>query len=1743
MTVSVTGPLLQSSSRWSCAAGDHLSDCAHLSDPASRVGWTDAGTVEGNRTMAMPRDVRAGTVDDGLAARTIRMFEFLRELQRLKTRVTRDLASYASVLWLAELPDAPEITTRLRDAEADVWLGIDRVERKTPPALPLALRPWVSPAELRNSSADRPALSPRSVRAVQVVDEDGRLVSITEELMLEDHSDVAGDFEEWLPDWQAWAVMDRRVVAVSTAYAQLYKIYQDSRALAECFEVLLSFGYLTTESGGRPVRRHLLTARVVVHLDLDSGRLTVLPAPDAPGPSLEQDMLDPEDTVSDEVRQTILEALETVDDPWGDDPEGVAGVLRLWVNGQSANATYSSAAAPHHPSRDSAPDVSFAPALILRERTRGSFIAACQEIVSLLREGAPVPSGVRSFVDVTDGAVPAAEQSRWSEHYEDSEIYFPKASNDDQRLIVERLAHSQSVVVQGPPGTGKTHTIANLVTDLLAHGQRVLITSTTTRALNVLRDQLPQEIRDLCVSVTNDPFRGQADLEHSVTTILSEADTWNPKAAKAESDRLRSVLAAARTQVARSLSELRSIREQETFVYAPELGDYQGTLQQIAARLANEEPTYGWIGVVATEQPPAGPGAWLTHLRLLRRATSEVRGQAGHVPAVAALPSPLAFAELAERREQAAHRASGRKLRTEDPRFVPLRTAGVSEQEALRSAVQDLERRRSEVQRRREAWMPGAVDDILAGRDRAWRARHGTTVQAIVAADDALSFVGPHAVTGLVDVDLPIAAAQAAAVRTHLESGKKFKGLLTTPKVVREAEPLLSRVRVDGCLCDSVERLRMVQAHIALEQFLQPVEADWGIEPRPGTSPAQRLGRLQDEANAITQLLVFAEAFAAVLSQTQALHVDLDPSQPDEVNALREALEGMEFQRLQQDIESTIAPAAGHLREVAFEATAVTSVAAGLEALNSWSPQMYGQAHADLSAADEANVLLAELAQSRLVVNPASAALADQLEATPADPSWDDRLRQLREAWWWSAWNVRIGQKTDPRAEIYWRSVLEESEREERRALQKLASNRGWAHCLERLTPHESTYLNMYALAVRKAGKGTGKYAARHQAEARASLRQAQTAVPAWIMPLHQVFETVPVDRPNLFDVVIVDEASQSGLEAVLLSWLAPRLVIVGDDKQVSPSNVGLDHESVYTLQDRYLAGLPTKSLFGPMNSFFDQAVARSRSRIMLREHFRCMPEIIGFSNEMSYNQKLIPLRQYGADRLPPLRSTFVNGAIVSGRRDIVNESEAQALVDQVAKCCADPAYDGRTMGVITLLGNAQDKLIMNRLVEVLGVREVEERRLRVGNAEAFQGDERHIIFISMVSSMQSTDGPARIGALSKESDQQRLNVAASRARDQVWLFHSVHPGDLSTKDLRRRYLQYVIKPPSEQDSLDFGEVSAGERHDAFDSLFEQRVFLAIRSRGFRVRPQVNVGRYRIDLVVEGGTRRLAVECDGDAFHGLNEHEDDATRQRDLERVGWIFWRVRGGAFYRDPGTALEPLWDLLGQLGIAPGADEDDELLVQVVQALPSPVTATAAHAVLDSALPDTVDEVSVAVAPKAPGSLIVPRPREDVRAAEHSKSPALRFCAGKMLLTSTARLRVLHEADAIRRWLAKPPDAAGVDARSLDVQRRKQERHAEDLQDRLAYLDRVLKQSIADVQHSGGQWVTPGCMVGLRFGDEPDVELAVVSSMDGGNAETTVSPFTELARALDGVDLGTTVRYETTSGPLAVTVVEIID
>ncbi len=116
------------------------------------------------------------------------------------------------------------------------------------------------------------------------------------------------------------------------------------------------------------------------------------------------------------------------------------------------------------------------------------------------------------------------------------QFYFPKAFNDEQVAIVDQLERPEieGVVVQGPPGTGKTHTIANIICHYLATGRRVLVTSKSEGALTVLRDQIPDGIRDLAISLLTSEREGLKQLEATVNILASKIASLDPKPTERE---------------------------------------------------------------------------------------------------------------------------------------------------------------------------------------------------------------------------------------------------------------------------------------------------------------------------------------------------------------------------------------------------------------------------------------------------------------------------------------------------------------------------------------------------------------------------------------------------------------------------------------------------------------------------------------------------------------------------------------------------------------------------------------------------------------------------------------------------------------------------------------------------------------------------------------------------------------------------------------------------------------------------------------------------------------------------------------------------------------------------------------------------------------------------------------------------------------------------------------------------------
>lgn len=171
---------------------------------------------------------------------------------------------------------------------------------------------------------------------------------------------------------------------------------------------------------------------------------------------------------------------------------------------------------------------------------------------------------------------------------------------------------------------------------------------------------------------------------------------------------------------------------------------------------------------------------------------------------------------------------------------------------------------------------------------------------------------------------------------------------------------------------------------------------------------------------------------------------------------------------------------------------------------------------------------------------------------------------------------------------------------------------------------------------------------------------------------------------------------------------------------------------------------------------------------------------------------------------------------------------------------------------------------------------------------------------------------------------EQRFNVAASRARDRMYLVRSVRLEELSNADIRRSLLGHYSKPME-------GNVEEQSLIDLCESGFEREVYAALFDRGYGVTPQVKAGSFRIDMVVEGGDdARLAIECDGDEFHGPDRWQADMGRQRVLERAGWVFWRCFASTWSLRKDDVLRELLTRLHAMGIEPlGAMERTPSLV----------------------------------------------------------------------------------------------------------------------------------------------------------------------------------------------------------------------
>lgn len=408
-----------------------------------------------------------------------------------------------------------------------------------------------------------------------------------------------------------------------------------------------------------------------------------------------------------------------------------------------------------------------------------------------------------------------------------------------------------------------------------------------------------------------------------------------------------------------------------------------------------------------------------------------------------------------------------------------------------------------------------------------------------------------------------------------------------------------------------------------------------------------------------------------------------------------------------------------------------------------------------------------------------------------------------------------------------------------------------------------------------------------HAVEALARARHAgpglaqavQAALPTvrgWACTALSAKQNFPL-QPGFFDLVVVDEANQCTLAALLpLAYRARRLAVLGDPGQLRPA-VTLDDirlESLAASCGFHRPALEQEGLDHGQGSAF-AACAQRAEVLLLDEHYRCHPAIARWLNEGFYGGALTVLTDVGA--FPPGRRGLswvdVEGEAKPGPAGgLVNEAEADALLDFLA----GQVDSGSSLGVVTPFA-AQAALIRRRADQRFP-RAVD---LLCGTPASFQGEERDVVACSAVLAPGASPRTARW----VEAQRHLLGVAAGRARRALVVFGHPAPG-IPTLESLRAAAQPVEPGP-------------GAGTEA-----ERRLAEALRARGLSPAWKPVVEGYELGLVLPG----LDVEVDevGEIDVQGRHRARAVARDRVLGGLGYPVLRLPAWRCLREPDAVAD---------------------------------------------------------------------------------------------------------------------------------------------------------------------------------------------------------------------------------------------
>lgn len=1406
------------------------------------------------------------------------LFEYLKEIYELKTRVVLDYKKFDSEIDIEDFKNIYENITDIHDFSNDIsgdeeYFTIKYISvEKAMPKIPSEIKDYVD------------------------VNENGISLNNDEDI----NTEIREKYNQYINEYKEAKKVNELIKKYNSIYEMFFELNRRKNEFEEKIEVILGKGlfvYKTKE--GYLIRRHIFEAPIKIDIKQENNTIYLRVDKESKA-NIEYNFLASFDfKIKD--RDSLLKLKNECEEQYlMKDKINFDELYKRYLNCASFKYEY----VKDTFYSDVEPEKSYIfnkDNIIVRKKQPTLWMEDLNDIVNKIDNNEFNPENILPYL-IVEKEDEKIKELLHSEDNAEALVLFPLASNEEQYKVVRQTNDSNLVLVQGPPGTGKSHTIANLISNYVSYGKKILVTSEKSKALEVIKDKLPIEIRDLSMTLLTDT-QNNNELSNSIQIVL---DKYKDKDYLYEyQNKIKNL--------EKRLSEITELKknnyDQIMQILLNNSHDYKEEVLSLVdvkldnyrlvdiAKYLNNNTKYNYIEDTNNYNNISFDKEMLLEINAiindLKKYKDFIVGREFDLPEQIDWESyELAIENI---------------KKIENNQIVDgLIKEGIDDRNLKNYDINMLSNTINNVIKLENLYDRKYITENCTYKPRM------TNLQAII--DDCnkskeffekteAELIGNN--IGLKSDDKINLSKALNIVYEALTNDGKIS-MLEKIKYKKEISELSNIVVNNKRLDENIteENLKLALSKIKYELKVEKIKNDI-----VGTLRESSLWELVNEKEFSRTLEVLIEMLSTFINYSQIV-ADLKEALSDifrtNVKVLQ-YIKNEEYEKIYEEITKAIDYSEYLNTQISYNDKLHNLETLSVKTYDVFENMIKAIRDKDIESFKNEREKIEKIYIVDEKYNEIKRKYENETQNYPTfinkyisieDEERRNIIKNFDEILKYYRLNMYFFyQELNNQKFSDLLDKKEELQKQEKDIVVKLIEQKSWYNQINSMTNTICKSLSQWLSLKTKLGKGTGKRANIIRREMQEQMQIAKEAIPIWIMPLDKVIEQYPYSNKPQFDVVIMDESSQSSIISLTALLRGKKMVIVGDDKQISPISVGITIDSLKALQNKYLTNIGLGVGFDMDMSIYDlaQNVCGSK-KVVLKEHFRCLPEIIDFSNKYFYGNQINCLKVRSNENTikNPIETYFLDDATVNvaGSNYLINQKEIDKIVSILRNIESNKLYKNKDIGIIVLQNsNAQIKALNTAIWQNFSSDFIKERRIKIGNSYEFQGDERDVIILSMVISKKQEDGETRIvKALTTKEFERSFNVASSRAKEQVILVYSIHPNELNKDCLRYKLITYYNTFKKNENTV---------RDIKLNTDFEKEIYKELRNNNIDVTSHFRIGKYEIDFVVndENG-KKIAIECDGDDFKGKEEYEADIIEQDVLTRCGWKFIRLRANQFY-----------------------------------------------------------------------------------------------------------------------------------------------------------------------------------------------------------------------------------------------------